>query len=228
MKIIGLALSLVAVALSGCAGTANVPLDKARAAQLAGSSLVTTRRERADFANMKASTMALGGLGGAVGGAIAGASTVKAGNELIAKNNIPDPAVVIARELTAFMATRWSLKPQSGDPLSVKTSDLKELATSAGQADLLLDVQTLNWSTIYLPTQWNHYRVLYSVRLRLIDTKKQQLLAQGFFAWKTPDEGPFPSNDELYADNGEILRTLLDQATKAATEYFRKNVLAGD
>ena len=213
-----------ALVLAGCAGTTNVPLKKERAAQLAGKSVATTERERADFANLKASNMALGGLGGAVGGAIAGAASVKGGNELIARNAVPDPAVAIGRELASHLAGRLSVQP-GAQTVPVKTTDAKELAAAGQAADLLLDVQTVNWSTIYLPTRWSHYRVLYSAKLRLIDTRKAETIAEGFFSWKTPDEGPFPTNDELYADNAKIFRELMEQATKAATDYFKREIL---
>jgi hypothetical protein len=207
--------------------TTNVPIPRARVAQLQGGTLAVTQRERADFAAMTAGKMAAGGLGGAIGGAIAGVAAVKEGNRLITERNIPDPAVEIARQLSAHAGDQLGFK-LNAEPVATKaTSDTAELATTAaGKAAYLLDVQTINWTCIYQPLNWTKYNVLYSAKLRLIDVAKKELVAEGFFSWATPKEGEHPGYDELFADNGKALRTQLDTATKLAVAHFKEKVLA--
>lgn len=214
-----------AALLGGCVSTANVAVAPQRLAQARGASFAVTERPRADFAAMTASKMGLGGLGGAVGGAIAGVSAVKAGNELIRERDIPDPAVRIGQELSTHLGSAFGLTVTSGT-VAVAVSDVAELAAAAaGRSDYLLDVQTVNWSCIYLPLHWTKYKVLYTVKLRLIDVKKRDLVAEGFFAWETPKGDPNPTYDELFADNGRLFREQLAAATAAAIAHFRENVL---
>ncbi|MFI5357059.1 MAG: hypothetical protein ACHQ4G_06975 [Opitutales bacterium] len=227
MKTTSILLSaVIALVVSGCVSTANISIPKARLAQAAGSTIVVSSREKPDFADMKPSNAMFGALGGAVGGAIGGMAAVSSGNALIMKYNVQDPAATIAKELCAYLTARFKVVQYAGKAVAVKTTDINEIANAAGHgADLVLDVQTVNWSCIYLPLKWTRYRVIYTVKIRLIDVKKREMIAEGFFAWKTPDGAYNPTFDELFANGAEILRQQLDEASKAATEHFKTEVL---
>jgi hypothetical protein len=219
MKIaIVITIAAMAVALSGCVSTANVPVPKARFSQAGGSSISITSRPRPDFADFKPSN--------AMFGAVGGLAAVSSGNELIRKYDVQDPAALIAKELCDHLARLFKVVPQGAIQIPVGSTDAKEIAISAAnKADLVLDVQTVNWSCVYLPLKWTRYRVIYTVKMRLVDAKKQELVAEGFFAWKTPDGAPNPTYDELFADNARVLREQLVEARRAATEYFRSQIL---
>jgi hypothetical protein len=209
---------LLTVCLAGCVSTANVAIPKARLAQAAGSTVASTSRPRPAFADFKPSN--------AMFGAIGGLAAVSSGNELIRKYAVEDPATILARELTDHLAASFKLVPQSAVQIPIDSGDTKAIAAAAaGKADFVLDLQTVNWSCIYLPMKWTRYRVMYSVKLRLIDVKKQESVAEGFFAWKTPDGAYNPTYDELFENNADGLRKQLEEARKAATEHFRTQTL---
>jgi len=214
--------------LTGCVSTKNTSIPRDRLAQASGSTLAITSRPVPAFVPFRPSQAVLGGLGGAIGGAIGGIAAANAGNDLMKKHGMDDPAVPLARELAAHLATSHGVVIPEGAPVAVDSVDLTEIATAAaGKADLLLDVQTVNWSCIYLPTKWTRYRVMYSVKLRFIDVKKKQLIAEGFFAWQTPDGPGFPTYDELFADNAALLRRQLDEARATAAKHFTTQILVG-
>lgn len=217
-KIILIISAILTLCLAGCVSTANVAIPKARLAQSAGLTVSATSRPRPDFADFKPSN--------AMFGAIGGLASVSSGNEWIRKFDVQDPATIIAKELADHLARDFKVAPQSAMQIPVSSTDPKEIAAAAmGKTDLVLDVQTVNWSCFYLPLKWARYRVIYSVKLRLIDVKKQEMIAEGFFAWKTPDEAYNPTYDELFANNADGLRKQLEEARKAATEYFRTQIL---
>lgn len=138
---------------------------------------------------------------------------ISAGNEIIRKNDVQDPAIGIRDTLLADFAARQGLKvvPANGDSLvPAMATDVKRIIKANPGADLLLDVQTVNWSFAYFPTDWNSYRVIYSVKVRLIDAKVGKTIAEGFcqrFPEKTADA---PSRDQLLADNAARLKETLN------------------
>ena len=66
-------------------------------------------------------------------------------------------------------------------------------------------VRTVNWSFAYFPTDWNSYRVIYSAKLRLTDTRNRKVLAEGFCARIPEKSDSAPGYEELLADQEEGL-----------------------
>ena len=93
------------------------------------------------------------------------------------------------------------------------------------QDDLLLDVQTINWSWIYYPASWGHYKVIYSAKLRLIDTKHSRLIADGFCA-RIPDQpaDSAPTREELLNNKAERFKQELATAADYCVQQFRTKV----
>jgi hypothetical protein len=207
-----------ALLFSGCVSTTIVPLPKGALSHSTGATVAYTQRERADFSDFKPSN----GMGGAVGGI----ASVYSGNNLIRTYDIPDPAVGITKDLLAHLGTSFHTVPQASFPFAKNTTSIDEIIkASGGKSRLILDVQSINWMCIYFPFNWVRYRVLYSAKLRLIDTSKGGVVAEGFFAWKTPDNAYHPTYDELFANNGAVLRSQLDEASRAAVAFFKAEVL---
>lgn len=219
LKAILAALTLTSALLfSGCVSTTNVPLPKGSLSQLPGATVRYTQRERADFADFKPSN----GMSGALGGI----ASVYSGNDLIRTCDIPDPAVGISKDLLVHLQSSFNVTPQDHFPFAKNTTSIDEITKAAGgKSRLILDVQTINWMCIYFPFNWTRYRVLYSAKLRLIDASKGAVVAEGFFAWKTPDDAYHPTYDELFANHGAVLRSQLDEASRAAVAFFKAEVL---
>jgi hypothetical protein len=212
-----LMVAAAAVALTGCVSTKNVPLETKQIATLQGGTMTVSQRAKPDFSAMTA--------GKATFGLIGAAAMISAGNKIVADNAIEDPANYIAQKLAADLAGAHALNVVDTGGVQADGGDVKKLAAQYAKADLLLDVQTVNWSFVYFPTDWNNYRVIYSTKLRLIDTKRSKLLAEGFCA-RVPDQSPqSPTHDELLADGAARLKKELATHADYCVDELRRNVL---
>jgi hypothetical protein len=209
--------ALGAVFLTGCVSTTNVPIPQNRLAQLSGATLAVTSRPIPAFADFKPSN--------AMFGMIGGLAAVGSGNDLIRKYDIKDPAPKIGDALMQHLATTWQVKPQPGVTVPIDTGNVEIAKAAMGKADVVLDIQTVNWSLIYLALKWNRYQVIYTVKLRLIDVRKKELIAEGFNAWKTPESTGYSTYDELFANNAAVLRQRLDDGATSAIDAFRSGIL---
>jgi hypothetical protein len=210
-------LLLIAGALSGCVSTKIVPVDHKALATFQGRTVATSQRDKPAFAANTAGKVMFGMVGAVV--------AVTSGNALIKENDVADPATAISQALLADLVTYDFLTPAQGAS-TTNTDDVQKLAQQYSNADLLLDVQTVNWSFWYFPTNWTHYKVIYSAKLRLIDTKHSKLLADGFCA-RVPEETPdAPTHDELVENNAARLKKELATAADFCIQEFRTKVFA--
>ena len=211
--------SLFALALlAGCVSVEHIPLAPGAAEALRGREAALVSRDRPDFGAMTAARVAIGGLIGA-------AVMMEAGNRVVADNNVQDPAHAIAQAIAAELKEAHQLRVAPGT-ISVDTDDAAKIAKENPAGDLLLDVRTINWGYSYFPTSWNRYRVFYSARLRLIDLKRAQVLAEGFCS-RMPEETPTaPTGDELLANGAAVLKNELNTAAGFCIEHFRTATFA--
>jgi hypothetical protein len=87
-------------------------------------------------------------------------------------------------------------------------------------------VRTINWMFAYFPTAWTRYRVMYSARLRLIDVKRSQVIAEGSCS-RIPEETPnAPTFDQLVADKAALLKRELAVAAEHCARVFGTGTLA--
>lgn len=211
-------LSLVAsLLLTGCVSTNIAPLPADSTAGMAGKTLAYSTRKLPDFAAVTAGKAGFGMIGGA--------AMISAGNGIVKENQIEDPANFIRGELATALATSYNLRVIEIPDAIAEGSDVTKLAAAHKQADVLLDVQTVNWSFAYFPTDWNSYRVIYSVKLRLIETGSAKLLAEGFCA-RVPDKTPeSPSRDQLLANGAERLKAELHSEAEWCVTELKSKVL---
>lgn len=223
LRLVGSAI-LVSCAVAGCASTRTIAVDQSALDQFRGETIAASQRPMPVFLDQTAGKVAWGAFG-LIGGAIEGAEIVKGGAALVRNNEIPDPADSIKRDLLTDLETDQGLKPAA---LSVSTnsSDVATLAKQYGAADLLLDVQTINWGFLYFPSNWRHYKVLYTAKMRLIDTRRGKLLATGVCSRKPEsDAAQAPTYAELTADHAALLKKELAQAAQTCTDQFRARAL---
>lgn len=215
-----LAVSGLAAIASGCVSIQQVPLAPATGTSLRDREIALGARDKPDFGAMRSSTMGILG-----GGLIAGAIMISEGNRIVAENGIEDPAGAIERALGA------NLEHAYGARLATRTAKLQddEVAAAVRQnsgSDLILDVRTINWSIAYFATAWTRYRVMYRARLRLIDAKRSQVLAEGACS-RIPEETPdAPTFDELVADGAARLKRELALAAEHCVRTFSTQTLS--
>jgi len=210
--------SLFAVLLlSGCVSTKNVQMDRESIKMSKPGSIMTTQREKPDFAAMTAGKAAF-----ALFGAMA---MISAGNEIIEENAVDDPADFISKELAKHLSNSLILKMKNGDSKLIDSTDTSDIASSYSASDLVLDVQTINWSFVYFPTDWDSYRVIYSAKIRLIDTRNKSLIAEGFCSRVPEENESAPSYDDLLNKQAAGLKKELHEAAIHCISEFKNNVL---
>lgn len=214
-----LAILAGALMLGGCVSTKNVRADVATLRSTAPARITTTTREKPDFAAMTA--------GKAMFGMVGGLAMIAAGNSIIKENDVEDPAGYIAAELSSELASTLGAQVVDNGGKVADTARPGELAKLYPGADLLLDVQTINWSFTYFPTDWNSYRLIYSAKLRLIDTRTGALRAEGFCARVPEKSENAPSREQLLADRAAGLKRELRVAADHCIGEFKAKVLAG-
>jgi hypothetical protein len=217
-----------ALALGGCAAMTPAQMDQNSASAFQGAPLTTVTYQKPGFSAMTYGRVAAGALFGAVGGAIAGATSVSAGDQIIQDNQVPDPAIAIMAEVSPKISER--LKTSTTIALTEQASnDEKKLATAAGNKGVVLDVQTLSWQFIYFPLDWGHYRVLHFARARLIDAATGKVLGLVPCKYDSGDDKSVapPDYDTLLADNAAVLKAKLAAATSACAAKIESTMLGG-
>lgn len=205
---------------SGCVSVQSLPIEQGVASNLFGKHLVVVKRPVPDFGAMTPGRMAAGSLFGAVGGAVAGASMISAGNTVVQENQIPDPSYEIAEEIGRAMEAKYGVKYIGVGTSVIKDDNTASVTAAYGSTTLALDIRTYNWGFAYLPFNWDRYRVLYHARLRLIDTAADKVLAEGGCSRSSEQTSDTPNYDEL-VENGAIrLKNELKQAAKFCVQEF--------
>lgn len=204
-------------ALVGCVSTKTIGVAPNVLNQYHGSSVAVTHRGEGGFLAQTA--------GKAAFGAIGAVAMIHAGNQIIHEDQVPDPAATIEEALQADLVRENGMKSVDID-VPADTTDPSKLASQYENADLLLDVYTTYWGFVYFPTNWAHYKVLYTARMRLIDTKTAKVLATGVCSRKPESSASeAPTHSELLDDHGALLKKELAQAAETCAEQFGQKVL---
>lgn len=206
-----------AVLTTGCVSVNNRPLADSSAASLSGAEIAQTTRERPSFSAMTAGKAAFGLLGAA--------AMISAGNAVVTDNDIKDPAGKIGEALVVALAEKHGAKPSDArvSATSGKASEIVRDAPSSTR--FVLDVQTINWSYGYFPTDWNSYRVIYSAKAQLIERSSGTVVAEGFCSRVPEESDDAPSHDALLADGAAVLKRELDLATESCISTLKATML---
>lgn len=218
-KLLALALVSAASFLTSCV-TKEVPLADGSA--LKGKTVVRTTRDSPGLVAMTPGKAAVGAFG-AIGGAIAHASMVSAGNEIIIKNGVQDPAKGISKDLTEGVSKRYGMK--SAGEKFVAASKPEEIAKACLGADYALDVRTTQWGFAYFPGLLRTYRVIYGSDLRLIDCRSGKVVASGAFLRDPQEEEHCYSHDAIVENGAANLKKELKIAEQSAKSHFKGSIL---
>ncbi|HTV95964.1 MAG TPA: hypothetical protein VME42_08165 [Steroidobacteraceae bacterium] len=217
MKIGFLGLMLGAL-LAGCVSTRNVSVGVERTKEWRGKTVALTSRPRADFVAMTAGKAAFGLIGAA--------AMIEAGNSIVEKNNIEDPAPILGQNLLSEAETQYSVVAAVPARVVIDTTDVSKMASAARGADLLLDVQSMGSQFRYFPADWSHYAVDSGFKVRLIDVRAGSLIAEGFCRQTTQKDPSPPTRDELLADGASRLKAILTTQREVCLQQLKANVLA--
>ncbi len=208
----------VLLTISGCASIKHQPLTKESTENIHGKSIVNTQYEKPDFLAMTAGKAAF-----AVLGTVA---MIAEGNSIIKENNVADPAVLISENLMDGLAKKHNMQVVSNNNTVTTSNRIDDLAEMYASSEYILDIQTMGWSFVYFPTDWNSYRVIYSARLRLIDSASKTVVAEEFCS-RMPEyenSNDAPTHKYLVDDNAQGLKTELEVAAEFCINYFNETV----
>jgi hypothetical protein len=207
---------IAAVILSGCTTVNHVPLTISASKDLIGKTIIATHYEKADFSAFTAGKAAF---------AIVGAAAMIAeGNKIVTENKIPDPAIAITATLLEKMQLSRAIKIQTSTNISSK-DDIPSLISGYPGAEYLLDVKTFNWMFNYYPSDWSHYKVTYSARMRLINTSSKKVISETMCSTVQGDDNNPPTKEDLLKDEASLLKDYLKKASSACVEVLATQVL---
>lgn len=207
-----------AAILTGCGTVPPQKLDAGTGALLRDRTIARTSHPMPDFSAITPGKATLGILGAA--------AMVSEGQKIVAANKIADPADSIASELMATLASRHGARTAAA-PVSVASNDSSEIAAaSKGSGRYALDVQTTLWNLAYFPTDWSHYRLIYSANARLIDTETKAVLAQGSCKHMADSKTAAPTYEEMLAGGADRLKKELALAVGTCVASLKGSMLA--
>ena len=129
-------------------------------------------------------------------------------SKMLGEYSIPDPAAHISDSLARSM--REALK--------------MTLVQAEGEAEVLLDVKTVAWGFNRLPNDHSQYRPMYTIRMRLIDTKTGAVLAEAACTPAEKDANP-ATYDQMLANGAAWLKQAYSAAAARCTDFFRRETL---
>ena len=208
-----------AILLTGCvSATQKKTIDAQALSAVRNQKVVYTVRDKPNFMAMTPPKAALGLLGVA--------AMVLEGNQIIAENNVPDPAGAIANDLAGAMRSSHGVQVL-GQPLRIDSEDPLHIADLAkGRARYVLDVQTSGWKIAYRPTDWTHYHVMYSAKARLIDVDARSVIAEASCRQHPDSNADAPTYDEMVAGGAARLKAELAALGAACTASIGRDMLA--
>lgn len=215
LKII--AVLVILISLTACTTVTHTPLSTEASVQLRKKSFASTQYPPADFAAFTAGKAAFGLIGAAV--------MVSEGNTIVKDNGIEDPARKISRGLIDRLVVSREMQLTKINTTNATNDDIGALISRYPGPDYLLDVKTFNWMFNYYPTDWAHYKVSYSARLRLIDTSNKKVIAETMCSSVQGDDKNPPSKDQLLENKAALLKKYLDQAADICVNLLAYGIL---
>lgn len=212
-------LALIAITIiSGCASFKQQAINERSATSIKGQTVTYTTREKPDFMAMTAGKAAF-----ALVGSIA---MIAAGNSIISTNNIADPADAIAIGLAKELEIAHGIRLIT-PPIKVDTNDSAQIALNVeNAARYVIDTQTISWGFGYFPTDWTHYRVIYTAKARLIDIQAKDVIAEGFCKHIPDSNVNAPTYDELVGNQASGLTNQLNRIAGECINSIKAQMLA--
>ena len=217
--------SLLALAfLTSCVSTKIIPITSENSAEIKNKKVAVIHSKKPDFAAITYGNMMWSAFTGGIIGTI---KMISDGNKIINDNAIEDPAIVISKNLSADFKKKYDVQIIEDAIVKDISYDAEKIAKEYRDiADYALDLRTINWHFVYLPMRIDSFRVIYSSKLRLIDTKNSQIIAEGFCARIPEGEQTknAPSYDQMLANKAQILKEELAQSAIYCTDLLKGKV----
>lgn len=210
--------SIIAISLTGCASVNKQAISSKSVSEIKNQTITYTARKKPDFAAMTAGKAAFAMLGAV--------AMISEGNSIIANNNVPDPADAIAVGIAKALENSHGARLVT-PPIPAEADEASQIVARVnGGTRYVIDAQTINWSFVYFPTDWTHYRVIYTAKARLIDAMTKEVVAEGFCKHIPENSANAPTYDELLANQASRLKSELATAAGVCVQSLKTEMLA--
>jgi hypothetical protein len=163
------------------------------------------------------------GLGGvAVSEAVREAAAEEEGRK-VRSLGVRDPADVMAVVLMGGLVKRFALQLLDAGNAQTRGTSAEALSNEYRHADLVLDMRTTRWGLS--PTSATRYAIFYESSLRLIDTRRRAIIAEGTCAVRPDHQPDDPSYDALMWNAATILKEKLLKMIQLCVDDYRTRVL---
>jgi hypothetical protein len=159
---------------------------------------------------------------GLVGKAVSESAAEAEGSQLRTLG-VRDPADAIAVVLLEGLVKRFTLRVKHASEPQPLEMSAKELSGVYPHADLVLDVRTTRWGVS--PTSATRYAIHYQGRLRLIDTRRRAVVADGTCVVEPDHQPNDPSWDALMWNDAASLKERLWKVIERCADDYRTRVL---
>lgn len=207
--------AILATGLTGCATVNHTPLSQEKSMELTEKTIVNANYPKADFSAFTAGKAALGPIGAA--------AMISEGNEITEQNEIPDPAVAIANKLSDNLVKARQMKQVLNSNIATE-DNVSNLLKSFSGADYVLDVKTVNWMFNYYSSDWSHYKVTYTARLRLIESASEKVVAETLCTTVQGDDENPPTQEQLLENKASLLKNYLDKGVDQCVNLLSEQV----
>ncbi len=191
-----------AAVITGCSGVQTKGLTADDSIALKDKSVAIARyADLPDFAAQTAVNVQFGMIGYA--------TAVSNGNAIIRNQKIADPAHSIAQNLAEGLKGQHNVTVAQPANLVMQKNSVNDIVKAYDGYDFILDVRTIGWRSIYFPSDWNNYKVMYAAHARLINAKTSKVVSEGLCD-HNPDyanTNDAPSYEDL--ENGAGMRAAL-------------------
>jgi hypothetical protein len=208
--------------LPACASSGFMPLDRPalRASQPRTLAVVKVATPR--FAAETSEGQLIAAFFGPVGAATAAVASVSSGEALARDNRIADPAIDVGWALAQSLMRKYSLEFVKTPGRWSPGATVEDLADTFGSADLVLEIGTSDWG--FRPTGLGRYGVTYDGTVRLVDTRKRAVVAEGVCASHPLDSRDAPSHEQLLANDGAALKDLMRSTKEFCLRDYRTRI----
>jgi hypothetical protein len=157
-------------------------------------------------------------LGGAI---LSTAIATSKGKSIITSNNIEDPAIALANNLSMELNGRYGTKT-TFQAKAKTTGDITQ--KKYPRTDLALYVQTVAWRLAYYASDFDSYYVEYKAEFGLIDVRQDKVLTEGTckISPDTPERGM--EFDDYTRSNAALLKKEFRNAVDFCTNLFKREL----
>lgn len=140
-------------------------------------------------------------------------AAISAGAKVVSENGIENPANDVAREVAIAYAAAHGYRV-ADTPLVIDDGNLEQakktaLGSLAPGAHYVVDSDVASMNLTYFSGDWAHYRLLYSGRLRIIQTAGNRVVSEGRCSLKPKKTPDAPSHDALLENQAAMLKQLI-------------------